>query len=129
MFAPFRQQIRLHSTIISKATKSKFPALSEVTLEDLGAAPGQTRFGFDGAYYLQRSTYNKLPIYTEYKQGNVPYTEIRRIHGNIVQLRKDLELALPYVPKDNIKVLMESKKILIKGNYRNALKKIFEDIF
>lgn len=129
MFSVTRQQVRLHSTFISKATQSKFPSLSEVTAKETGFASEQPQFGHNNTYSLQRSIHNKLPIYTEYKQGRTPYTEIRKIQGDIIQLRNDLQEALPEVKKENFKVVMESKKILIKGNYKRQLHSMLNGVF
>lgn len=129
MFSPLRQQIRLHSTKIKPRTEAKFPSLSSVTAKDVGYASDVNAFGHNKTYNLQRTRYNKLPIYTEYKHCDVVYTEIRKIQGDIVQLRNDIQQIIPDVKKDHFRVLMESKKILIKGNYKKELEQVFSEVF
>lgn len=129
MFSPLRQQIRLHSTKIKPLTDAKFPSLSSVTAKDVGYASDITAFGHNKTYNLQRTKYNKLPIYTEYKHVDVVFTEIRKIQGDIIQLRNDIQQILPDVKKDRYRVLMESKKILIKGNYKQELEQVFSQVF
>lgn len=129
MFGITRQQIRLHSTYLTKATRSKFPSLSEISAKEIGFASEASQFGHNNTYHLQRSSHKKLPIYTEYKQGREAYTEIRKIQGDIVQLRNDLQAALPYVKKEHFKIMMESKKLLVKGNHKRKLNSMLSHVF
>jgi large subunit ribosomal protein L49 len=113
------QSLRLLSTV------PRFPKLSEIRHEDLHTP--QQPFGH-GSYFLERSSYGNLPVYTELKQ-NICLTEIRKVKGDIVLLRNDLQELLDDVPKDKFKIVMESKKILIKGNYKERIVKALEKVF
>ncbi|CCH44816.1 54S ribosomal protein IMG2, mitochondrial [Wickerhamomyces ciferrii] len=131
----FRQQASIISSSLNRQIRlkshqvPKFPKLENITVKDLGFGSEINTLGFSKTYNLQRTKFNKLPIYTEYKGGNVPYTELRKIHGDIIQLRNDLQAALPEAKLDDFKVIMESKKILIKGNYKKKLNSILSHSF
>lgn len=121
-----RAQIRHHST---ENLKPIFPKIEEITADDIGSSSNlETRYR-KHTYHLERSSYGNLPIYIEYKDNSNVHTEIRKISGDITLLRNDLSEILDYVPKKNFKILNESRKILIKGNHKNELVKLFEAVF
>ncbi|CDR38659.1 CYFA0S02e04214g1_1 [Cyberlindnera fabianii] len=119
----FRSQLTRQTRQLS--TISRFPQLAEISAKDLHKP--STPFGH-GSYFLERSAFGNLPVYTDFKQG-IPYTEIRKIKGDIVQLRNDLQEVLEEVPKKNFKVVMESKKLLIKGVHKQRLEEVFQGNF
>ncbi|ODV95917.1 hypothetical protein PACTADRAFT_49352 [Pachysolen tannophilus NRRL Y-2460] len=121
--------IRFNSTsaasgdsIVSKAAPSKiFPKLSEINVDELY---GNKAFGVNTkTYHVSRSKFNHLPVYKTIKSKNI-YTEIRKIKGDIVSFRNDLQESLPYIDKNAFKCVMESKKILIKGDFTDDVKNI-----
>lgn len=120
----FRSALKTQTRAVSTVA-SRFPKLAEISAKDLHSA--QTPFGYK-TYFLERSSYGNLPVYTDYKQG-VPYTEIRKVKGDIVQLRNDLQEVLEDVPKGNFKILMESKKLLIKGWHKERLVEVLNATF
>lgn len=108
------------------STFSVFPRLQDVKPEEL---LGSESFG-KGKYYVARSATGNLPVYTDYKAGgNKLVTEIRKISGDIIQLRNDLQAELPQFPKDTWKVVMQSKKIVIKGDAASSVKKVLQTKF
>lgn len=69
-----------------------------------------------------------LPVYIDVKH-NLCLTEIRKVQGDIVLLRNDLQEVLSDVPKDKFKIVMESKKILLKGDYKQRVVDVLEKVF
>ncbi|PVU88319.1 hypothetical protein BB561_005911 [Smittium simulii] len=64
------------------------------------------------SYYVERSTFRSLPVYTEFRNNNTrKLTLIRKITGNIDQLKADLE---PIVGPD-IKINKNTNTVIIKG--------------
>lgn len=120
---------RSHSTTTTTTStlKRTFPSLETISTVDLGQTT-TTKFGH-GTYHLTRSGRGNLPIYIDYKACNVPYTEVRKVQGDIVQLRNDLQKVLKDVKKEDFKIRMESMKLLIKGNHKLRLIKALEKVF
>ncbi|CCD26605.1 mitochondrial 54S ribosomal protein mL49 NDAI_0I00360 [Naumovozyma dairenensis CBS 421] len=103
-----------------------FPKLNEIKSEDV---LGNNRFGTK-TYFIRRSTTGNLPVYTDYKGGgNKIITEVRKIEGDIIQLRNDLQEKLPQINKKNWSIVMQSKKIIIKGNFSRDIKKVLSASF
>ncbi|KAH3676425.1 hypothetical protein WICMUC_002056 [Wickerhamomyces mucosus] len=128
-YKPFIRLYSVEASAKASINKKLFPKLNDITAEDLGnSSKLEKTFGF-GTYHLERSSFRNLPIYIEYKANNVVYTEIRKIKGDIIQFRNDLQQILPDVPKNNFKVVMESKKILIKGTHKEKLNEILSTVF
>ncbi|CCC70040.1 hypothetical protein NCAS_0D04590 [Naumovozyma castellii] len=125
--------IEQSSTVLPEATEASgknseiiFPRLTDIKASDL---IGGSSFG-SGNYFITRSSTGNLPVYSDYKAGgNKHVTEIRRIQGDIIQLRNDLQKKLPKIPLDNWKVLPQSKKIIIKGNVVMEIKQILSSSF
>ncbi|AEY97250.1 FAER262Cp [Eremothecium gossypii FDAG1] len=103
---------------------SVFPRASDISLDQL---PGASNFGRK-TYSVARSSTGNLPVYSEYKSGKV-YTEVRKISGDIIQLRDDLQQRLPKIPRDSWTVIMQSKKLLIKGYYVREIKHVLSSTF
>lgn len=104
-----------------------FPPLSAVSPGEL-ISERQT-FGH-GTYYVERSATGNLPVYSDTKGGgNKPVTEIRKVQGDVIALRNDLQAALPFIPRDNWKVLLQSRKIIIKGDAVKQVKTVLSRSF
>ncbi|AGO12600.1 AaceriAER262Cp [[Ashbya] aceris (nom. inval.)] len=103
---------------------SVFPRAADISLDQL---PGASGFGRK-TYSVARSSTGNLPVYSEYKSGKV-YTEVRKISGDIIQLRNDLQQRLPKIPRDSWTVIMQSKKLLIKGYYVREIKHVLSSTF
>lgn len=104
---------------------SIFPSIDEVKPEDL---VGATQFG-KGSYFVERTSTGNLPVYSEFKRNGKFMTEIRRIRGDPIQLRNDLQDRLPSIPKNAFRVVMQSKKILIEGDAVKDVKEILSTTF
>lgn len=110
----------------SEKSFSVFPRIEDVNPVDI---VGHKSFGF-GTYFVRRSVTGNLPVYTDFKAGgNKMVTEIRKIDGDIIQLRNDMQLDLPHIPKDSWKVVMQSKKIVVKGDFVRDLKRVLQKKF
>nr|AAT92839.1 YCR071C [Saccharomyces cerevisiae] len=95
--ASIYQTIRCISTNSNKAAEAPiFPKLEDVKMHEL---IGNNNFG-KKTYYVERSRTGNLPVYSAYKNGgNKIITEIRKIEGDVIQLRNDLQEQLPFIPK------------------------------
>ncbi|KAL3228591.1 Large ribosomal subunit protein mL49 [Nakaseomyces bracarensis] len=119
----YRSGARLQSTSVKR---DLFPLASEVNQEDL---VGHNDFG-SKKYFVERSRVGNIPVYTDYRGGgNKIVTEIRKIQGNAVQLKKDLQAKLPEIPEKNWRVIPQSNKIEIKGHYISELRRILGETF
>ncbi|QLQ81301.1 hypothetical protein HG537_0F00620 [Torulaspora globosa] len=119
---------RFQSTVgeTAESTFSVFPRIQEVKPEEI---LGSESFG-KGKYFVSRSATGNLPVYTDYKAGgNKVVTEIRKISGDIIQLRNDLQAELPQIPQEAWKVVMQSKKIVIKGDAACKVKEVLQKKF
>ncbi|AJQ33140.1 CDN_1a_G0006210.mRNA.1.CDS.1 [Saccharomyces cerevisiae] len=125
--ASIYQTIRCISTNSNKAAEAPiFPKLEDVKMHEL---IGNNNFG-KKTYYVERSRTGNLPVYSAYKNGgNKTITEIRKIEGDVIQLRNDLQEQLPFIPKKSWSVVMQSKKIIIKGNAVEAVKRVLTKKF
>ncbi|KAI8847233.1 mitochondrial large subunit ribosomal protein-domain-containing protein [Chytridium lagenaria] len=76
------------------------------------------------SYDVRRTSLaNWLPIYREYKnQGTNVSTIIRRIHGDIDRLAKDLEVV---APPECIKIKRNINHITLRGDYLHDLREFF----
>ncbi|KAH3684750.1 hypothetical protein WICPIJ_004281 [Wickerhamomyces pijperi] len=122
---------RCHSTTTTAPLKRTFPSLETITATEVTPA---SKFG-QGTYHLTRSSRGNLPVYITYKACNVQYTEVRKIQGDIVQLRNDLQKILRSgsassgVKDEDFKIRMESKKLVIKGGHKAKIIKALEKVF
>ncbi|CCF59031.1 hypothetical protein KAFR_0F04360 [Kazachstania africana CBS 2517] len=116
---------RLQSTFSNE--KGLFPSLETIDIKDL--MNENIKFG-NRTYFIERSGTGNLPIYTDFKSaGNKQVTEIRRIKGDAVQLKKDLQKNFPTIPSKYWKVMPQSQKIIIQGDLVKPLKKLLSKIF
>ena len=116
---------RHQSTVVQNSMRNAkvlFPKLSEISMNELVS---ETKPFGKGQYFVERSQTGNLPVYSDTKGGGNKFvTEIRRIQGDVIQLRNDLQEKLPYIPKKNWKVLTQSQKIIIKGDAVKQVKGI-----
>lgn len=109
----------------AQSSFSVFPRIEDVKPEEL---VGSTTFG-KRTYFVERTSKGNLPVYTDMKNSNKIVTEVRRIRGDPVQLRNDLQERLPFIPKKFWKVHMQSKKIVIEGDATKYVKNILSSTF
>ncbi|KAK5781769.1 hypothetical protein RI543_000955 [Arxiozyma heterogenica] len=123
--------LRFHSTnemVDSTLAKSLFPKLEDVKQQDM--TPLNNSVVNRGKYFVGRSETGNLPVYTEYLGGgNKVVTEIKKIRGDPVQLKIDLQERLPFIDKKNWRVVAVSNKIVVKGNYCSEIKKVLSTTF
>ena len=123
--------LRFHSTnevVDSTLTNVLFPKLEDVKQEDM--TPLDNSVTTRGKYFVGRSETGNLPVYTDYLGGgNKVVTEIKKIRGDPVQLKLDLQERLPFIDKKNWRVVPTSNKIVVKGNYCSEIKKVLSTTF
>lgn len=138
---PFlRQTIRLQSTVKTpepidsneaelglepNLAFSVFPRIQDVQTSDF---IGNNGFGKD-KYYIQRSSTGNLPVYLDVKNGGNVVTELRKIQGNVIKLRDDLQESLPHIPEKNWKCILQSNKLVIKGDFVRDVKRVLNTTF
>lgn len=119
----YRSSARLQSTSVRNEL---FPSAREIDQSEL---VGHNDFG-SRKYFVERSHVGNIPVYIDYRGGgNKIITEIRKIQGNAVQLKKDLQAKLPEIPEKDWRVIPQSNKIEVKGNYTSELKSILGSTF
>lgn len=117
---------RRNGVFVRFQSSAVFPSVSEVRNDELVGHGSYT----SKSYFVERSRVGNLPVYSDYRGGgNKVVTEIRRIRGNAVQLKKDLQAVLPHIPEKDWRVISQSNKIEIKGNYISELKSVLSEIF
>ncbi|ANZ75425.1 BA75_01944T0 [Komagataella pastoris] len=85
--------------------------------------------GLSKTYFVPRTSKGNLPVYKDYKR-KVPYTEIRRVSGDLTSLRNDLQEALKgRTVKNDYKCMIQSQKVIIKGNHVEAVTKLLAEKF
>lgn len=123
--------LRFHSTaeaVDSTLAKVLFPKLEDVKQQDM--TPLNNSVTTRGKYFVGRSETGNLPVYTEYLGGGSKVvTEIKKIRGDPVQLKLDLQERLPFIDKKNWRVVATSNKIVVKGNYCSEIKKVLSTTF
>ena len=128
----FRQFVRLNSTTTSASaaaaavpkTKSSllFPSLASLNPEtDLVGS--KLIGGKSKTYFVKRTTEGNLPVYKTIKRQAI-FTDVRRVEGDIIQLRNDIQALFPQIEKNQYSCLMDSKTIRIKGDLTKELKKL-----
>ncbi|CAB4254767.1 similar to Saccharomyces cerevisiae YCR071C IMG2 Mitochondrial ribosomal protein of the large subunit [Maudiozyma barnettii] len=123
--------IRFQSTVATgkliATNKGLFPKLEDISMNELISE----QIPFEkGKYFISRSKTGNLPVYSDTKGGgNKLITEIRKIQGDVIQLRNDLREQLPFIPEKNWKVLTQSRKIIIKGDAVKQVKGILTRTF
>lgn len=117
------------ATIDSNLLTSKlFPQLEQVSQADM--TPLDNSVNIRGKYFVERSETGNLPVYTDYLGGgNKVITEIKKIRGDPVQLKLDLQERLPYIDKSAWRVVSASNKIVVKGNFCSQIKKVLATSF
>lgn len=125
--------VRFHSRVagsemdVSLST-ALFPKLTDIKQEDM--IPLDNSVTTRGKYFVGRSETGNLPVYTDYLGGgNKVVTEIKKIRGDPVQLKIDLQERLPYIDPKDWRVVAASNKISVKGNYCSQIKRILSETF
>lgn len=98
------------------------PSLESITPVQLGTKT--TR----GSYFLPRTSKGNVPVYRTYRSQAV-YTDVKRVQGDIIQLRNDIQTLFPNMDKSRFTCCMQSKTIKIKGNIVKELTAALEKKF
>ncbi|PVV00594.1 hypothetical protein BB560_005020 [Smittium megazygosporum] len=71
-------------------------------------------------YHVNRTQFKSLPVYTEFRNnGTRKLTLVRRIEGDIEQLKSELE---PIVGKENISMKKINNSLVIKGIFLREIR-------
>ncbi|KAH5106516.1 hypothetical protein HBH71_195270 [Parastagonospora nodorum] len=77
-------------------------------------------------YHVRRTKNNNLPIYTDYKRGgNLHLTTIRKITGDLSQLRDELRVYLNKKEED-AKINTLTQHVIVKGHHPVMVKTFLE---
>lgn len=98
------------------------PSLSSITAEQLTTAPSKLSFN------IPRTSQGNLPVYRTIR-SQATYTDIKRVQGNIVQFRNELQEQLPHIPKSDFTCHTISGTLKIKGDHLYDVKKALENVF
>lgn len=122
--------VRCYSSTLSKEMDSSsiteflFPKLEDITQEEIIPLDNSVTKR-SGKYFVNRSETGNLPVFTDYLNGgNKVVTEIKKIRGDPVQLKLDLQERLPYIKAKDWRVVPMSNKIVVRGNYCSQIKRI-----
>ncbi|KFZ16773.1 hypothetical protein V501_02072 [Pseudogymnoascus sp. VKM F-4519 (FW-2642)] len=79
-------------------------------------------------YRVSRTPSAQLPIYLLAKRGgNLKQTRVKKIEGNIAQLREDLKVALGIEEDREIQVNHLTRHIIVKGHRKPEVAKFLEE--
>ncbi|KFX88615.1 hypothetical protein V490_07513 [Pseudogymnoascus sp. VKM F-3557] len=100
------------TTEATSSTSTSSPAASSQSLE----------------YRVSRTPSAQLPIYLLAKRGgNLKQTRVKKIEGNIAQLREDLKVALGIEEDREIQVNHLTRHIIVKGHRKPEVAKFLEE--
>ena len=80
-------------------------------------------------YTVEKTSFDRFPVYTDIKyRNNVKNTIVRRISGDIPQLKSDLEQAIFTATNATPKIVIKeiSKSIVISGDYAQVVLKFLK---
>lgn len=118
-----RFQSSLAKPIASEPVSSKvFASLDQISADEV---VGSKSFGGvkSRTYFIKRSKFGHLPVYKTIKSKAI-YTEVRKIQGNSIQLRSELLELIPELSPKNLKIVQQSNKLLMKGDYVDVVKDV-----
>ncbi|KAG0679998.1 hypothetical protein C6P40_003982 [Pichia californica] len=98
------------------------PSLESISISQLTAKPKLA------SYHIPRTHQGNLPVYKTYRSQTV-YTDIKRVQGNVVQLRNDLQDLLPEINKAHFNCHTINGSLRIKGDHSSEIKKILSEKF
>ncbi|KAL5121057.1 mitochondrial 54S ribosomal protein img2 [Pleosporales sp. CAS-2024a] len=77
-------------------------------------------------YFVARSTTGNLPVYTEFKRGgSLQLTTIRKVNGDLVQLRDELRAFLRK-RIDHVTINYLTQHVVVKGHHKHEVKDFLE---
>lgn len=119
--------LRYASGVARSVTKAPvLPSLESISASQLVQRPQPTD------YFLKRTSNGNLPIYKTLRSQAV-WTDVKRVEGNIVSFRNDLQQALAAhnvaYDEPDFFCLTQSNTLRIKGDYVKEISKILEKYF
>ncbi|GME73162.1 unnamed protein product [Ambrosiozyma monospora] len=121
------QQTRNQSTLFSPRTNARlnavFPSLSSVSTKDLFTKPFT-----NSQYYISRTSKGNLPVYRRLK-SQAYVTEVKRVQGDLVLFRNELQELMPEVPKTKFECVLQSKTLRIKGDHSERVRELLSKKF
>lgn len=119
--------LRFASTVARTVSRTPvLPTLDSISASQLVQKPNSTD------YFLKRTSNGNLPIYKTVR-SQATWTDIKRVEGNIVSFRNDVQQALAAsdIPFDepNFFCIVQSNTLRIKGDYVKDLSKILDKYF
>ncbi|OBT90854.1 hypothetical protein VE02_00429 [Pseudogymnoascus sp. 03VT05] len=114
------------------ATLTRFlstsPAVQTTTTEATSSTSSPTTSSQSLEYRVSRTPSAQLPIYLLAKRGgNLKQTRVKKIEGNIAQLREDLKVALGIEEDREIQVNHLTRHIIVKGHRKPEVAKFLEE--
>jgi large subunit ribosomal protein L49 len=110
------------STSAAARLAKVLPSLDSISISQLTTKP-QLK-----SYFVPRTSQGNLPVYKTYRSQAV-YTDIKRIQGNVVQFRNDLQELLPQIKKENFNCHVINGSLRIKGDHSQIIKEILDKKF
>lgn len=102
------------------------PSLASVSAADVFVKPALN------SYSLLRTSQGNLPVYRTFRSQNV-WTDVKRVQGNVVSFRNDLQAALAAegvsVKKEDFICVLGSNTLKIRGDYSKLLHKLLAEKF
>jgi hypothetical protein len=118
-------------TVNNAYIQSMFPDVDAITPEDLTVRSLEKNEPLSGRWYsISRTKTGELPIYRGYKGTGVkvPITLIRRVEGDVGQLKQDLKRELNLVNRE-IWIKDTSKQLVIRGDRTLEVRRLLEKYF
>ncbi|GMG41424.1 unnamed protein product [Ambrosiozyma monospora] len=127
MFKSIIQQTRNQSTLFSPRTNARlnavFPSLSSVSTKDLFTKPFTK-----SQYHISRTSKGNLPVYRRLK-SQAYVTEVKRVQGDLVLFRNELQELMPEVSKNKFECVLQSKTLRIKGDHAERVRELLSEKF
>ncbi|AWU73478.1 uncharacterized protein C5L36_0A00860 [Pichia kudriavzevii] len=111
----------ISSSVVARLSKV-LPSLDSISVAQLTAKPPLA------SYSLPRTSKGNLPIYRTIRSQAV-YTEIKRVQGNVVSFRNDLQTLLPHIPKEKYSCRTINGCLRIKGDFKDEILELLQKKF
>lgn len=102
------------------------PTLESITASNLSTKPASL------SYTLLRTSNNNLPLYRTVRSQSV-VTEIKRVQGNVVSFRNDLQEAISQqgvnIDKNRYTCNVQTGTVRIKGDHYQLIKSVLKEKF
>eukprot|EP00127_Corallochytrium_limacisporum_P003654 Clim_evm42s151 gene=Clim_evmTU42s151 len=124
-YGPVWQSVKIRNGTVMRKRRSIAKLVGNEELLPSGWQPPKGVTDTDLPYFVERSKYNQLPVYTDYKAGGaLKLTEVRHIAGDIHRLKSDL---LAFLNLDDRNAAIRYGRIIFKGVHLHAIRKFLID--